>query len=212
MAANWQVLLVALVATTAIGANKDDRKVYRWVDDKGVVHFGDSVPPEDSVHDRDVLNEYGVTVNQEEGETTPEERAARDAARASAEKAERERLAKRNRDESLLDTYLTVEEIEALRDRRAQMLDGQIHYTTLYLDALREKLGRLQADAARFRPYSSNPEAPPIHENLAKELSDTLDSIIRYEKTLAVARENKVQLVAKFDDDIDRFKELKGSP
>jgi hypothetical protein len=211
MAAKWQLLLVALVATAALGAGKDDRKVYRWVDDKGVVHFGDAVPPESSAHDRQVLNDFGVAVESIDGQVTDEERAEREAARLAAENAEREKQAKQVRDATLLDTYLNVEEIEDLRDRRAQMLDGQIHYTMLYLEALREKLARLQADAARFRPYSSNPDAPPIHENLAKELSDTLDSIIRYERTLADARESRVQLVAKFDQDIDRFKELTSS-
>jgi hypothetical protein len=90
------------------------------------------------------------------------------------------------------------------------MLDGQINYTEVYLEALREKLGRLQKDAARFRPYNSDPQAPPIHENLARELSDTLDSIIRYEKTLTDTRERKLAVVAKFDEDISRFRELKG--
>lgn len=212
MARYWIVLWAALTATSALGADSDGRKVYRWVDKEGVVHFGDSIPPEYAEHDRHLLNEYGIAIEKQEGAVTAEELAEREAARAAAEKVERERQNKIARDETLLDTYLSVEEIESLRDRRATMLDGQIHYTSLYLEALREKLGRLQADAARFQPYNSNPDAPPIHENLARELSDTLDSIIRYEKTLTVARENRVQLVAKFDDDIDRFKELKGQP
>lgn len=212
MAQRWQVLVAALAVMTALGAQAEGRKVYRWVDDQGLVHFGDSVPPEYAVHDRHVLNEFGVPVAREEGALTAQEKADKLAAQQAADAIKQRHEAARARDETLLDTYLTVQEIESLRDRRAEMLDGQIHYTALYLDALRDKLERLQADAARFRPYSSDPKAPPIHENLAKELSDTLDSIIRYEKTLTAARSRKVQLVAKFDDDIDRFKALKGSP
>jgi hypothetical protein len=206
----WQVLVAALAVATSLAAQADGRKVYKWVDDEGVVHFGDSVPPEYAQRDRDVLNDQGISVDRQQGALTPEERARQENARQAAEELQKRQDEARVRDETLLDTYLTVEEIESLRDRRAEMLDGQIHYTSLYLDALREKLVRLQADAARFRPYSSDPDAPPIHENLAKELSDTLDSIIRYEKTLADARERKTELVAKFDDDIDRFRELKG--
>ena len=212
MAHRWHALIAALAVMTALGAQAEGRKVYRWVDDQGVVHYGDSVPPEYAVHDRHVLNDYGIPIERQEGATTPEERAEKLAAQQAADAIKQRHDAARARDETLLDTYLTVQEIESLRDRRAEMLDGQIHYTALYLDALRDKLERLQADAARFRPYSSDPEAPPIHENLAKELSDTLDSIIRYEKTLTATRSRKVQLVAKFDDDIGRFKELKGTP
>lgn len=212
MADRWQLLVAALAVTTALGAQAQGRKVYRWVDDQGVVHYGDSVPPEYAVHDRHVLNDYGVPVERQEGAMTAQEIAEKQAAQQAADALKQRQEAARARDETLLDTYLSVQEIESLRDRRAEMLDGQIHYTALYLDALRDKLERLQTDAARFRPYSSDPEAPPIHENLATELSDTLDSIIRYEKTLAAARNRKVQLVAKFDDDIDRFKQLKGTP
>lgn len=212
MADRWQILVAALAVFTALGAQAEGSKVYRWVDDQGVVHFGDSVPPEHAVHDRAVLNEYGIAVETEEGAMTAEERAEKQAAQQAADAIKQRHEAIRARDESLLDTYLSVQEIESLRDRRAEMLDGQIHYTALYLDALRDKLERLQVDAARFRPYSSDPDAPPIHENLAEELSDTLDSIIRYERTLAAARNRKMQLVAKFDEDIDRFKELKGTP
>ena len=114
------------------------------------------------------------------------------------------------RDTVLLSTYLTVAEIEALRDRRIDLLDGQIRVTEIYLRNLREKLTKLQKEAERYRPYSSEPGARPMPENLALELSDTLDSIILYEKTLTDTRGQQDELVIKFAADIDRFKELKG--
>jgi hypothetical protein len=210
MRGHWQKFGMALTVALTLGAAAQAGKVYRWVDNDGVVHFGDSVPPEYAERDREVLNDHGVAVERQAGPMTPEERAEQARAAQTARELEQRRAAERARDETLLDTYISVEEIESLRDRRAEMLDGQIRHTSLYLEALREKLERLQADASRFRPYSPDPEAPPIHENLARELSDTLDSIIRYEKTLADTREQKMQLVAKFDEDIDRFRELKG--
>ncbi|MGI9331274.1 MAG: DUF4124 domain-containing protein, partial [Gammaproteobacteria bacterium] len=129
-------------------------KVYRWVDDEGVVHFGDSVPPEHAIQDRELLNDYGVPVVRQEGAMTDDELAiAAEKEQAIAEQKRREE-ATRARDATLLTTYLSVDEIEALRNRRTEMLDGQINYTEVYLKTLREKLGRLQKDAGRFRPYS----------------------------------------------------------
>ena len=55
-----------------------------------------------------------------------------------------------------------------------------------------------------------DPNAPPIHDWLAKELSNTLNSILVYEKTLDDTRIQQSEIVAKFDKDIDRFKHLKG--
>ena len=197
---------MAAIAPASLAAGK----VYRWVDDEGVVHFSDSVPAEYATNDRDVLNNQGVPVDSEQGAKTPEERAAAAQAEERARlDAERE-AARQERDRTLLNTYLSVAEIERLRDQRQELLDGQIQLTELYLESLREKLSRLQRDAQRFRPYNDDPNAPPLHENLARELSDTLDSIISYEQSLENVLETKAELVAKFDSDIDRFRELKG--
>jgi len=203
------LLALAFLLVAATEAKEKSRKVYRWVDDQGVVHFGDSVPAEHASSDREILNEYGVPIATEEGEVTAEERAAAERAEAEAKQLRELEAAKRSRDAILLNTYLSVAEIERLRDQRQELLDGQIQLTELYLESLRVKLTKLQKDAMRFRPYNKDPNAPPLHENLAKELSNTLDSIISYEQSLEEARDTKAQLIAKFDDDISRFRELK---
>ena len=108
----------------------------------------------------------------------------------------------------LLNTYLSINEIEALRNRRKELLDGQIKVTELYLTNLRVKVTKLQKDASRFQPYNPDPNAPPIPNRLAKELSNSLKSILVYEQTLLDTREKKSELVAKFNSDIDRFQHL----
>ncbi len=205
------IVAATLLSLPALGAGQaGGARVYRWVDEDGVVHFGDRVPPQYANRDRDLLNQQGVPVKHEEGAVTDQEKAAKAAAAARAA-AERERLAaQRARDDILLSTYLSVNEIESLRNQRTELIDGQIRLTEMYLDSLRTKLEKLQKDAARFRPYSPDPNAPPIHENLARELSDTLDSIILYEQNLEMAKARKAQLIQRFAADIDRFKELKG--
>ncbi len=201
-------ILLCLVVVQAGLSAESSRKVYRWVDEQGNVHYGDRVPSEYATRDRDVLNSQGIAVDSEEGQLTKEEQAAAAAAAAEAERIRQEEAERQARDATLLNTYLSVQEIERLRDQRRELLDGQIRLTELYLDNLRVKLNKLQADAARFRPYNTDPNAPPIHENLTRELSDTLDSIMSYEKSLERVQQNKNELVAKFDADIDRFRTL----
>ena len=200
-------LLFLLATSPAVFAVEE---IYRWVDEDGTVHYGDSVPPQFAKNDRDVISDQGIKLKTLRGERTAEERAAEER-QAALEKAEQERIdAARQRDEVLLSTYLSVAEIEALRNRRKELLDGRIRVTEIYLSTLRDKLTKLQKDASRFQPYSTDPDARPIHENLARELSNTLNSIIVYEKTLAETHNQQTQMVAKFDADIDRFRELKG--
>ena len=199
-------LLCILVASPVVG-----EEFYRWVDEDGVVHFGDSIPPRYSKTDRDVINDRGIRVKTLPAEKTAED-LERDKRQTALEEQERQRIeSARKRDEVLLSTYLSVEEIEALRNRRKDLLDGRIRVTEIYLDTLREKLKKLQKDASRFQPYNTDPDARPIHENLARELSNTLSSIIVYEKTLAETHNQQTQIVSKFDADISRFQELQSA-
>ena len=183
-------------------------KLYRWVDENGEVHYGDRVPPEEVKLDREELNKYGVPVRTLSHELTQQEREALKRQQA-IEAAEQQRLSDAlHRDNVLLNTYLSIGEIEALRNRRKELLDGQIRVTELYLNNLRVKVTKLQKDASRFQPYNPDPNAPPIPDRLAKELSNSLKSILVYEQTLFDTREKNSQLVAKFDSDIDRFRHL----
>ena len=198
------LLLLALVFVSQASANK----LYRWVDENGEVHYGDRVPPEEVKLKRDVLNKYGVPVESLQHELSAEEREALKRQQA-LEAAERQRLIESSqRDNVLLSTYMSTEEIRDLRNRRSELLDGQIKVTELYLNNLRTKVTKLQRDASRFQPYNPDPNAPPIPDRLAKELSNSLKSILVYEQTLIETRDKKDKLVAKFDSDIDRFEQL----
>ena len=198
--------LAILVASSSLTA--EGVRAYRWVDDAGVTHYGDRVPPEHAGTELSVLNEQGIKVNTVEGTKTPEELAKEGRDR----KIRAEQIRKRDeallRDRVLLSTYLSVEEIEALRDRRMELVDGQMRVIQIYLDNLREKLIKLEKESQRFSPYSSDPNARPIDEKLARELSDTLDSIMLYEKNLSKTRAEQDMLVSKFAADITRFQDL----
>jgi hypothetical protein len=204
-------VLAALGATSTLAQPRQEgARLYRWVDDKGVVHYGDSVPPEYANRDRNVLNNQGVQVGFEEGEVTPEERAAIQAREAEAEAARAAKEEVARRDRMLLQTYLSVADIEDLRDRRIELLESQIKVTELYLNNLRKRLVGLQAEAGAFKPYTTNPDAPQIPENLALDISRTAASINLYEQRLSQTRSDQAALRVSFNNDISRFRELKG--
>jgi len=203
------ISLFALLGSAAAASDNGER-LYRWVDDSGTVHYGDHIPPEYSKQERQVVNQQGIKIETLPAQKTDVQLAEEARLEALAE-AERRRAADLDqRDNILLSTYLSVAEIEALRNRRKELLDGQIRVTEIYLSNLRDKLRKLQNDASRFQPYNPDPNAPPIHDWLAKELSNTLNSILVYEKTLDDTRVQQTEIVAKFENDIDRFRLLKG--
>jgi hypothetical protein len=204
------LLLLAAVALPSASNAQRQQRLYKWVDENGVTHYDDKVPPEYANRDRELLNDQGVTVGSEQGEITAEERAAierREAAEAAAQQ-ERERIARRDR--MLTETYLSVSDIEDLRDRRLELLESQIKVTELYLGNLRKKLVELQAEAGNYKPYTTRPDAPQIPENLALDISRTAASIAVYEQTLARTRADQEALRQSFNSDIARFRELRG--
>ena len=67
-AADCPLVVLALLAGAARRSSSDkQKKLYRWVDKNGQVHYGDSVPAEYAEQDREVLNRQGVPVGREEG-------------------------------------------------------------------------------------------------------------------------------------------------
>jgi hypothetical protein len=186
------------------------KRTYKWIDEKGQIHYDDSIPPEYANRDRNVLNNQGVRIGFEEGEITPEERAEMDRRKAEEEAKAAQQADIAKHDNMLLQTYISVKDIEDLRDRRLELLESQIKVTELYLTNLRKRLVSLQEEATVFKPYSTEANAPQIPENLALDLSRTTASINNYEKMLAKTRADQQALSASFDNDIARFRQLKG--
>ena len=114
------------------------------------------------------------------------------------------------RDRTLLENYSSVGEIEDVRNRRIEEMESQIRGTEDYLGKLRERLVALQADASKFKPYSTREDAAQIPENLALEISQTEAAIPPYEQALTSKRADQAAMTKSFDADIARFRELKG--
>ena len=199
------LLALALLASVADGASNDERKLYRWVDKNGQVHYGDSIPPEYAEQDRDVLNKQGVPVAHEEGLVTPEEARAK----AAADKAAKDIQLQKQRDRTLLQVYQSVEEIEVLRDRRLELIEAQLTIQEQSLANLRAKRALYEKQAGHFLPRSKEPDALPLPEELALDLQRSASDIGTQQQNLEKKRLERETIRTTFGADIKRFKELK---
>ena len=195
------ILIFCLVSGTAAA-----QKLYRWVDENGVVHYGDSIPARYAEVERQVVNEHGITVDVLRAKMTEEEIA--EEARLNELRVEAE--LQRRRDQALLATYLTIDEIEMHRDRRVELFQAQARVTELYLRNLQRRMETLREEASMYRPYNEDPEAPMIEPDLANDIQTTKETIARHEENLRKYESDEQSIVARFDGDIYRFKELKG--
>ena len=196
-------LLIA-VPFMAHPAQTDSREqAYRCRDAKGQAHYGQSIPEVCMDLDIEVLDGAGRVIRTIPGRRSLDQvaaqQAAADAAKTSAQ-----------RDRTLLATYLSVADIERLRDQRLELLEQQSRVTEQYIANLRERESRLMADVQRFRPYNDSPKAPPVPDHVAEEMVNTVNGRQVYEQELAKNTDERNRLRAEFDADIARFKELKG--
>ena len=202
----WAVSVLLLLATTsssAGAAQSNGRKVYKWVDEQGVTHFGDHIPPEYASQEQHVVNSQGVETEHIEAQRTPEQLAAEEKKRFEAEQ-------KASRDKNLLNTYAAVPEIERLRDQRLALLADQIKVTGQFLEILNGRMKKLRVASQRFRPYSNDPKAPPMSDEFAEDLVRVDNDIHTQQENLREKRNEEATMSKQFESDIARFKELKG--
>lgn len=205
-----RVLFAAvLLASSALAANNPQsssssgRRVYEWVDEQGITHYGDRIPPEYASKEHRVINGRGIELERTEAQKTPEQLADEEQKKVDAAQ-------RANRDRNLLSTYVSVQEIEHLRDQRVALVSDQIKVTGQFLEILNGKMNKLKQSSARFKPYSLDPNAPPMSDQLAEDLVRVDSDIRTQEENLREKRSEEAIMNKQFENDIARFKELKG--
>jgi hypothetical protein len=202
----WILCAVTVLASPPFVAGAgagNGRTLYKWVDEQGVTHYGDHIPPEYAGQEKQVINSQGVVINRLEGQRTPEQLAAEEQKKLEAQQSQ-------NRDRNLLNTYGSVQEIERLRDQRVTLVSDQIKVTSQFLEVLNGKLKKLRVSSMRFRPYSSDPNAQAMPDQVAEDLVRVGNDIRTQEENLREKRSEETTMRKQFESDIDRFKELKG--
>lgn len=112
------LILFTLCSTSA------QAKLFKWVDDNGTTHFGETIPPEYANKDNVLLNEKGRVIKRNE-------KISEDQRRAQEEGALKKRIAdsasaeQRRKDASLLNTYSSEQEIELARVRNLQQIEAR---------------------------------------------------------------------------------------
>src|SRR5271154_1614984 len=78
------VLLVSWTFAASTPSPSNGRKVYSWVDEQGITHYGDQIPPEYAAQEHRVFNGQGIEVEHTEAQKTPDQLAEEDSRKADA--------------------------------------------------------------------------------------------------------------------------------
>jgi hypothetical protein len=205
--ASRAALVVAAAASLAVAlgyASAVRAATYKWVDEKGVVHYTDKMPPEALNKGSTMLDKQGRPVKRVDPALTAEQRRAQEteAEQAKADAKVREEVARRDR--ALVSSYTTESEIDLARSRALATIDSQLESARAYLAHLEKRKaeldGRRAAQGERALPAALERELQGNQSELAK----TAQFIDQKQKERAAA-------IARYDADKSRFRELKAA-
>lgn len=175
---------------------------YKWVDEKGVVHYTDKLPPEIANKGGTMLDKQARPVKKIDPAPSAEQVRARE-----AEDEQRRLMAKANeeiarRDRALVSSYTTEGEIDLARSRALGTIDAQLDSSHAYTSQLVKRREELAARRAALA-------GKPLPAALEREIESTESE---FEKTAALIDQKKkerVAVLARYDADRARWRELK---
>jgi hypothetical protein len=180
-------------------------RTYKWVDEFGITHYGDSVPAASAQQGRSELNSQGVEVKQVPKQLTGTE--AEQAQQAAADKARM-----RQHDSFLLTTYTSAKDIEQLRDERLSLVNGQMDIARGSVEQTSQRLATIETRMRSFKPWAKSPNARRLPDQLVEEVVRTLQERNLLQATLTSREQEKKDMRAQFDSDLMRYRELTEGP
>lgn len=185
------VLLGLAVNTWAAAESKPPSgKIMKWVDEQGVTHYGDTLPPQYSGKTNSI-NAHGLPQT-ETSNPSP----------GNSESGKESEQAKRDR--TLLAVYSSEQEIDLARDRNLQM-------DQVMLEGLEQRklsaLSRVQDLKKEEAGYLKRSKAMP--DELRKDLKFATQDIGKIDEQISERKQHMDTMRLRFENDKKRFIELK---
>jgi len=190
-------LCLALGAQGVVAAG-----MYKWTDDKGIVHYSDHIPPEDVNKGTVVMDKQARPLKKIEPTPTPDQQKAKELEDERQKTVARQRDEQTRKDKALLQSYTNEDEIEIARSRANSAVSVQIKSAEGYTSGLM----RRQQELEKQRVGLAGKPMPAALEN---ELTSVADEIERQSKLLALKRDELASINARYDVDKRRWQEIK---
>jgi len=195
--------LIALTGAALLAADAQAR-LYKWVDENGRVHYGDSIPLKYQKQAHDELNEAGLVVKSRPAMPTEEELMQQHLQRQAEREKQRKLREQRQRDRVLLDTYTTERDLLAARDARVEAVDSQIRLSKSIIEEARNKLEKSEHLVVSLRAQGKT-----VPDTLYAKIEREKKSLEIHQRVADGHIKKRAEVIAQFDDYIKRFRELK---
>lgn len=179
-----------------------------WTNGEGVRECGNAVPPEYAQTEHVEKSKSGVVVRKQERSKTAAEVAAERERKlieakdkAAAADVARKRAAA---DRVLLDTFSSEDDLVLARDGQLTNVEAQIKVTESHVKKLNKQLDQMIGQAADVEKRGRK-----VPESLTKNIESVRGQIEEQHVFIADKRKEQDAIRAKFDADINRFRELR---
>lgn len=198
-------LIAAVVAGAADAQDKGKKKLYRWVDADGKVHFSDALPPEAVDQAR---KEFSATSGMSTGAIdralTAEERAALAAQAASAAEQAKLEEERKRQEQAMLASYETEDDLKRAFDTRVDLLRQAIEAVEASISGQRDSLLAQLADAA-----ATELAGRPVDAKRAQTIRDLRDELVRHQDLLIRREVEMGALDLEYKRTLERYRELR---
>ena len=189
-------LALALLIPSARGAT------YKWVDDKGVVHYTDKIPADAVNKGSVVLDKQARPVKRIDPAMTPEQRAAREAEDENRRLSAKALEETARRDRALLSSYTTEAEIDLARRRALGTIDAQIESSQAYTANLVRRREELEQRKAKLN-------GKPMPPALEREFQTSESELVKTAELIEQKTRERNAVIARYDADRIRWRELR---
>ena len=191
------ILFIAMIAAA-------EAKLYKWVDEHGVTHYGETIPPEYADKDNVQFSDKGSVIKKTE-KVSAEERRANAELAAKKRDADKAAIELKRRDNMLLNTFSNENEIDLARDRNLQQVDSVINSIQLLHKSAVQSLESYRQEMAERTQTGKK-----IPESLQVDITDTENLIKKLQQDLSKALEKSAAVRASYEADKVRYRELTG--
>jgi len=191
-------LLMSAAALCAAVSLSVEAKLFKWVDNNGTTHYGETIPPEYANKDA-VKLEKGRIEKREDKHNATQKTALKDPA------AEKARIEAERHDNSLLMTYSSEKEIDLARDRNLQQVEARTGSYTTLLKSAQENQVALQKEAEGLTKQGRK-----IPKSLEEDLDEAKVRIAKLQGDLDNSLKENEAVKARYEADKVRYRELKG--
>ncbi len=201
-------LFAGLLCLLLAGLSPDaeaQRKLYRWTDKDGNVHYTDSLPAEAVNDKQEELNRQGMAVKVTERARTPEEQAAWEAEQAELEKQRIAAEEKAKMDSVLTSSYPAEADLQRAYRERFDLIEQSLESARVGIRSQEKSLGDLLEHAADLERNGK-----PVPQAIADSIVRTRSQVTDQREYLARREAEGAALQTEFDSLLARYRELKG--